>query len=267
MSMLSPSILNEMDMKKNKILFALLGYILLPYSKQVIFAQNNPDVGFFFYSEVVPCAILYGGQADGYQLGLGHSLKKGKYEVLFTYGVKKRTYELSDQVAPLLINGLPIVDKTTDASVFTPEKERIGGVPDNSLFELLEEAGIKHYTPRDGAYVTNYVTLEISRNHAIKNKWNFGWGFGGQLGLMNRNEVGGGLSDSVNYFGQPINTWIIFRISARYAYYGITNRVSLTRKISNHFSIGIAGGVHLIMGKGSTDTITPYVSILAKCRI
>jgi hypothetical protein len=254
-------------MKKNKTLFVLLVYLFSPCSKQMIFSQNNPNAGLYFFSEIIPCAILYGEQADGYQIGLGHGLKKGKFEVLLTYGVKKRTYELSDQVAPPLVNGLPIVDKTTDGSVFTPKNERIGGVPDNSLYELLEEAGIKHYTPRDGAYVTNYLTLEIARNHNIRNKWNFNWGFGGQLGIMNRNEVGGGLSDSVNYFGQPIRTWIIFRVSARYAYYGITNRITLTRKISDHFSIGIAGGIHLIMAKGSTDTVTPYFSVLAKCRI
>jgi len=232
-----------------------------------ILAQKPLSTKYTFYCEVIPYSILYGGQSDGFQVGLGRAFNANKYKILVTYGLNKRTYELSDQVAPGTINGMPLVDKTTYASVFTPEKERIGGIPDQSMYELLEEAGIKHYMPHDGAYVTNYGTLEVLRSHKFRKKWNFEWGFGGQLGLMNRDEVGGGLNDSVKYFGQPIETWIIYRISARYLYYGITNRISLTHKISDHFSIGISGGIHLIMAKGSTDTIKPYFGILATCSI
>lgn len=251
-----------------KILFLLLFFIIAwPCFNKEIFAQDRSEKKYTFYCEVIPYSILYGGQSDGFQVGLGRAFNTNKYKILVTYGLNKRTYELSDQVAPGTVNGMPLVDKTTYASVFTPEKERIGGVPDQSMYELLEEAGIKHYMPHDGAYVTNYGTVEVLRSHYFKKKWSFEWGFGGQLGLMNRDEVGGGLNDSVNYFGQPIETWIVYRISARYLYYGITNRISLTRKISDHFSIGISGGIHLIMAKGSTDTIKPYFGILAKCQI
>jgi len=254
-------------MKQHTFLLIFVLFSLFSCSIHEILAQKPLNAKFTFYSEIIPCAIFYGERADGYQVGVGRALGTGKYKILLSYGVSKRTYNLSDQVAPGLVNGMPIVDKKTDANVFTPEKERIGGVPDQSLYELLEEAGFKHYIPHDGAYVTNYGTIEVLRRHIFKEKWCFDWGFGGQLGLMNRNEVGGALSDSVSYFGQPIKTWITYRISARYLYYGITNRVSIMRKISDHFSIGIGGGVHLIMAKRSTDTIKPYISILASCAI
>lgn len=201
------------------------------FLKNQITAQKE----YTFYSEIIPFAILYGNKADGFQVGIGRSLGAQKYKILLTYGISKLTYELSDQVAPGTVNGVSIVDKSTDASIFTPIKWRAGGVPDQSMYELLEEAGIKHYIPHDGAYITNYGSIEVLRSHSIKKKWNFDWGFGGQLGLMNRNEVGGGLSDSIKYFGTPIKTWITYRISARYLYYGITNRISLSRKISDHF--------------------------------
>lgn len=230
-------------------------------------SQISSEKKYTFYAEVVPFSILYGDHSDGFQMGLSRNLKTNKFKLLLTYGINKLTYDLSGQVAPGTVNGIPLVDKLTDASIFTPEGERIGGVPDQSLFELLEEAGIKHYAPQDGAYITNYGTVEILRNHQLSSKWNFEWGFGGQMGLMNRTEVGGGLSDSVLYFGTPIKTWITYRISARYLYYGVTNRLSLSRKISDHFSLGISGGVHLIMAKGSTDTINPYVGVLATCTI
>jgi hypothetical protein len=249
--------------KTYKILIALVCI----FSSQQISAQNLNTNKYSFYSEVIPYSILYGSKADGFQVGIGRHLGASKYKILITYGVNKLTYELSDQVAPGTVNGVPIVDKTTDASIFTPNNWREGGIPDQSLYELLEGVGIKHYEPRDGAYVTNYGTLEIIRSHSLKNKWNFEWGLGTQMGLMNRNEVGGGLSDSVNYFGVPIKTWIIFRISARYLYYGITSRISLTRNISDHFSIGISSGIHLIMAKNSTDTVKPYFGVLALCRI
>lgn len=235
-------------------------------SKYYAFTQPTISSKFAFYSEIIPVSILYGGRADGFQTGLGYTFHK-KYEIILSYGMNKLTYELSDQVPPGTVNGLPIVDKTTDATLFMPKDWRAGGVPDQSLYELLEEAGIKHYEPRDGAYVTNYSSLEIMRKQSLKNKWDLEWGFGGQLGLMNRNEVGGGLSDSVNYFGVPIKTWIVFRISARYLYYGFTNRITITRKISDHFSVGLSSGIHLVMGKNSTDTFKPYFSIMALCRI
>ncbi len=253
-------------MKTHILLFPILAFLVWIPGVQNVFAQTS-DGRFIFYSEVVPYAILYGGQADGYQIGAGCNLVKGKYTIQLTYGVRKRTYELSDQVAAPLVNGMPIVDKTTDASIFTPENEQLGGVPDISLFQHLEEAGIRHYVPRDGAYVTNYGSLEILRNYTIKNKWAVSGGLGGQIGLMNRTEAGGGLSDSVNYFGQPIKTWITYRISARYLYYGFTSRVSLTRKISSHFSVGIGAGIHIIMAKNSTDDVMPYFSLLARCSI
>jgi hypothetical protein len=227
--------------------------------------SQKPDFSkFTFYTEVVPYSVLYGGRADGFQVGVGYALTN-KHKLLLTYGTNKLTYKLSDD--PGTVNGIPIADKTTDATILMPRAWRVGGIPDQSLYELLEEAGIKHYEPRDGAYVTNYATLEWIRSHQFKDKWDFEWGFGAQFGLMNRNEVGGSLTDSVNYFGVPIKTLINIRISARYLYYGLTNRITFTRKISDHFSVGISSGLHVIMAKNSIDDLKPYVGLLALCRI
>jgi hypothetical protein len=232
-----------------------------------------PQLNFFaqpskynFYAEVTPVVIIYGGNGDGFQVGVERKILK-KSSLLFSYGVQKRLWDLSGQVEAPFVNGKPIVDKTNFTSIFTPKEERIGGVPDVSLFKFLEEQGIKHYKPLDGKYITNYASLEMLRNHSFCKKWGFNWGFGAQLGIMNRDEVAGGLNDSVEYFGQPIETWITYQISARYLYYGLTNRISFTRKINNHFSVGIGSGLHLAMAKGSTDDLRLYLSILAKCEI
>jgi len=119
-----------------KTLFLLLYFILAwPCFNKEIFAQDQAEKKYTFYCEVIPYSILYGGQSDGFQVGLGRAFNANKYKILVTYGLNKRTYELSDQVAPGTINGMPLVDKTTYASVFTPEKERIGGIPDQSMYE------------------------------------------------------------------------------------------------------------------------------------
>lgn len=254
-------------MLNSKISITAVFYLLFVFSEHDLSAQTNRTSRFSFSAEVIPYAVLYGGRADGFQVSLEQQIFREKFALLYTYGMIKRTYDLSNQVAAPLVNGLPLVDKTTEASIFTPPAERIGGVPNQSLFELLEEAGIKHYMPRDGAYITNYGTIELLRKHNFKHKWELDWGVGMQMGLMNRNEAAGGLSDSVNYFGQPIKTWITYRISARYIYYGITTRLAFTSRITDHFSIGIGSGIHLIMAKGSTDNMAPYLSILAKCSI
>jgi hypothetical protein len=239
----------------------ILPLLVLIISRPIINAQSSK---YNFYAEISPIVLIYGGNGDGFQIGIERTILK-KSSLLFTYGVQKRLWDLS-LTAPL-INGKPIVEKSTYATIFTPKEERIGGVPDISLFELLEAQGIKHYKPLDGKYVTNYASLEMLRNHSFHQKWGFNWGFGAQLGIMNRDEVGGGLNDSVNYFGEPIETWITYQISARYLYYGFTNRLSFTRKINNHFSVGISSGLHLSMAKRSSDDLRLYLSILAKSAI
>ena len=248
-----------------KILINTALCLLLILNKFNLFAQRNQVSPFSLHAEVVPYAVFYGGRADGFQISLERRILKNKFSILLTYGLTKRTYDLASEVGAGLVNGVLIVDKTTEASIFTPESMRGGGVPDQSLYEHLKEAGFKHYVPNDGAYITNYGTVEMLRKHTFKDKWDLDWGFGGQVGLMNRNEAGGGLSDSVIYFGQPIKTWITYRISARYLYYGFTSRLSFTRKITDHFSVGIVSGLHFIMAKGSTDDVKPYFSALAKC--
>lgn len=246
-----------------KIRYFIVTYVMLfTYD---LSAQTSKLSKFTFYGNVIPCAYLYGERGDGFQAGLGYDLNR-KYKVLLSYGMSKRTYELSDQVPPVTINGTRIVDLMTEASIFTPNDMRIG-VTDKSKYELLEAAGIKHYEPRDGAYVTNYFSTEVIRKHAFKNKLDLEWGFGGQLGIMNRNEVGGGVSEVLNFVEPPVKTWIVFRISARYIYYGFTGRVTLTKKLSDHFSVGLSSGFHIIMGKENLDTFNPYLGVVAVCRI
>jgi len=249
----------------NKILIGIILCLVFFISKYEAFAQTRNVSPFSLNAEVIPYSVFYGGKADGFQLGLERRILKNKFSIVLTYGLTKRTYDLAGEVGAGLLNGVLIVDKTTESSIFTPESMRGGGVPNESLYEQLKESGFKHYIPNDGAYITNYGTIEILRKHTFKGKWNLDWGFGGQIGLMNRNEAGGGLSDSVIYFGQPIKTWITYRISARYLYYGFTARLSFTRKITESLSLGIGSGLHLIMAKGSTDDLKPYFSALAKC--
>lgn len=254
-------------MLNSKIPIIAVFYLLSSFGGYHLSAQTKQASKFTFSAEVIPCVVLYGGRGDGFHVSLERRIFKEKFGILVTYGINKRSYDLSGQVEAPLVNGLPLVDKTTTSSIFTPKEERTGGVPDESLFQLLQNSGVKQYKPYDGAYITNYGTIELLRKHSFKQKWDLDWGFGMQMGLMNRNEAAGGLSDSVNYFGQPIKTWIIYRISARYLYYGFTTRLSFTRRITDHFSLGIGSGLHLIMSKGSTDDAMPYVSILAKCSI
>jgi hypothetical protein len=246
-------------MKKTYFVSTIVFTLVFSFLGNNLFAQSSKGT-YSFYAEVIPYAVLYGGASDGFQAGIGKSFHRNKYKILLTYGSAKKTYQLSNLVTPTEINGRPFDGESTDASIFTLPNGR--GAIDKSMYEMLEEAGIKHYKPNDGAYVKNYGTLEILSSHSIKKKWRFEWGFGGQLGLMNRTEFG------ASKYSGAINTLTIYRISARYIYYGITNRVSLTRKLSDHFSVGISSGVHLIMGKNtSIDNANPYIGLLAMCYI
>jgi hypothetical protein len=160
--------------------------------------------------------------------------------------------------------------KKTDESIFTPDEERaIEGIPTLEQFEDFEKLGFKHFKPDDGAYTTNYGTLELLKNHKMGNYWNFDWGIGGQIGLMNLNEEGGAVVSELKYplSSNIVTTTVTFRMSAKYLYYGFSGRFALSRKISQHFSVGCAGGVHVIMGKQSVDMIKPYLSLLAQCSI
>jgi hypothetical protein len=127
-------------------------------------AQEKHISKYEFSSEIIPLLYLTeDGAGDGYQVGLARDIRKGRYKVKLTYGSNKYTYQLSG-VYGITIGGMPVFIKKADENIFTPRDERVEGVPDESLFELLENAGIKHFKPDDGAITTNYGTVEIIRN-------------------------------------------------------------------------------------------------------
>lgn len=219
-----------------------------------------------FTSEVIP--YLYfpeQGSGDGYQVGVSRNMGKGKLKIYLTYGMNKYTYRLSGDYE-ITVGGVNQFIKKADESIFTPSGEKgIEGVPDLSLYEELEKSGFKHFKPHDGAFTTNYGTIEILRQHTINEKWRLEWGFGGQIGLMNLNLKAGAVVSDLHYpiSNNYVTTAVTFRISARYLYYGFTNRLMVSRKINDNFSAGIAGGTHVLMGKKNIDMIKPYLSILA----
>ncbi len=228
------------------------------------YSQKRQPAKYTFYSEIIP--YLYfpeKGAGDGFQIGLARSLGVGQYKVLFTYGMNKYTYQLSGEFG-VEVGGSKVFVKKTDDNIFTPATDRVEFVPDPSLYELLENTGFKHFKPDDGAFTTNYGTIEVLREHALGEKWKLDWGFGGQIGLMNRNELAGAVVTDLRYLsGNQVLTNITFRLSAKYLYYGITNRITLSRKITDKFSVGSTGGVHLLMGKNSVDMVKPYLSAVA----
>lgn len=232
-------------------------------------AQKERASKYTFSSEVLP--YLYfpeEGAGDGFQVGLARSLGKSKYKALLTYGLNKYTYQLSGEYI-FSVGGVEQFIKKADENIFTPLEDRIEGVPDLSKYEVLENAGFKHYKPDDGAYTTNYLTLEILRCHEISKKWDLEWGIGGQLGLMNLNELAGAVVSELYYplSGNYVTTNVTFRISAKYLYYGLTGRVSVSRKITDSFSVGMASGLHILMGKQRIDMIKPYLSTMASFKI
>ena len=265
----SPSFFKLENMKTISSLPILAITGLLLFLTDFCTAQEKYISKYEFSSEIIPLLYLTeDGAGDGYQVGLARDIRKGRYKVKLTYGSNKYTYQLSG-VYGITIGGMPVFIKKADENIFTPRDERVEGVPDESLFELLENAGIKHFKPDDGAITTNYGTIEIIRNTQLGKKWNLDWGFGGQLGMMNRNELAGAVVSELYYplSGNYITTAVTFRISAKYLYYGFTGRIDLTRKITDRFSIGGAGGIHMIMGKRSVDIFKPYLSVLASFTI
>lgn len=230
--------------------------------------QSRQPTRYTFYSEIIP--YLYfpeNGAGDGFQIGLARSLGVGKYKVQFTYGMNKYTYQLSGDFG-FEIGGTKVFVKKTDDNIFTPDHERVEFVPDQSMYELLENAGFKHFKPDDGAFTTNYGTIEVLREHELGKKWKLEWGLGGQIGLMNRNEQAGAVVTELKYLsGNEVLTNITFRLSAKYMYYGFTNRIALSRKITDRFSVGTAGGMHVLMGKRSVDMVKPYLSAVASFQI
>lgn len=230
-------------------------------------AQNSKYV---FTSEIIP--YLYfpeQGSGDGCQVGVYRSVLGGKYKIHLTYGMNKYTYRLSGNFQ-ISVGGVKQYIKKTDEDIFTPNIERgIEGVPDISMYENLEKAGFKHFEPHDGAFTTNYGTIEILRHHLFREKWSLDWGLGGQIGLMNLNLRAGGVLSNLHYplSNNYLLTQVTFRISARYLYYGFTTRVMISRKVTDIFSLGFAGGTHVLMGKAKIDMIKPYLSILAKFQI
>ncbi|MEK7255620.1 MAG: hypothetical protein AAB316_12800, partial [Bacteroidota bacterium] len=220
-------------------------------------------------SEIIP--YLYfpeEGAGDGFQVGLARSLGKSKYKLQLTYGLNKYTYKLSREVG-ITVGGVEQFIKKADENIFTPAEDRVEGVPDLSKYEVLENAGFKHFKPHDGAYTTNYLTLEVLRKKELGKKWNLEYGLGGQIGLMNLNELAGAVVSELYYplSGNYVTTNVTFRLSARYLYYGFTSRFTMSRKITDRFSVGVAGGIHMIMGKRSVDIIKPYLGILAQFEI
>lgn len=227
-------------------------------------AQQRNIAKYTFSSEVIP--YLYfpeEGAGDGFQVGLARSLGS-KYKLQLTYGSNKYTYKLSGDYI-ITVGGVPLFIKKADENIFTPKNERVEGIPDESLYEMLENTGIKHFKPDDGAFTVNYINLEILRTHQIGSKWKIDWGLGGQFGLMNRNELAGAVVSELHYplSGNNVTTNVTFRISAKYLYYGFTSRIAFTRKITDHFSVGGAGGIHMMMSKRSVDMIKPYLSAVA----
>jgi hypothetical protein len=233
-------------------------------------AQKKVAGDWVFTSEVLPCVYIpEKGVGDGFQAGLSYGLLKNKYKIQLTYGMHKYTYELSGEHV-LTVNGVKQFIKKADENIFTHDAEKgLEGLPDLSKFEALEDAGFKHFIPHDGAYTTTYGTIEILRHHILGRKWDLDWGFGAQMGLMNLNMLAGGVVSNLNYplSGNDILTSVTFRISGRYLYYGFTNRLSISRNITDRFAIGAAGGMHLLMGKKDFDLLKPYLSILARFKI
>lgn len=193
-----------------------------------------------FTSEVIP--YLYfpeQGSGDGYQVGISRDFSKGKYKVHFIYGMNKYTYRLSGDFE-IIINGTKQYIKKTDEDIFTPDIEKgIEGIPDLSMYDKLENAGFKHFEPHDGAFTTNYATIEVLRHHSLGNNWSLDWGVGGQMGLMNLNLMAGGVVSHLHYplSNNYLITSVTFRISARYLYYGFTNRLIITRKITDNLVV------------------------------
>ncbi len=229
--------------------------------------KPNPST-FTFSTEIIP--FLYfpdEGAGDGFQVGLARNIGE-KYKIQLTYGLNKYTYVLAGEYG-ISVGGVPTFIKKADESIFTPNEDRIEGVPDASKYEILENAGIKHYQPDNGAYTTNYLTVEFLRSQQIGQKWLLDWGLGGQLGLMNLNEFAGAVVSDLYYplSGNYIKTSVVFRLSAKYLYYGFTGRVALSRKITDQFSVGVAGGIHTIMSKRDVDIAKPYLSAMASFQI
>ena len=254
-------------MLRNKLLTVITVFICVFFQcyTQTLTAQQVKISKFSFSAEAIPYATFYGQGADGMQFSLGYKVLKNKYDLVLTYGINKYAFDLAGELSPLLVNGQPFVKKQTSSSIFTPKSERIGSIPDISLFEMLEKSGIKHLSTVDGSFIRNYASLELLRRHYLKQKWELEWGGGLQLGVLSRDIAAGALNDSVQVFGEPIETWIIYRISARYLYYGWTAKVSFTRKITDHFSLGVTTGLNQIMAKGfSVEDSILYFGAMAK---
>ena len=233
------------------------------------YAQQKQGAKFIFSTEILP--YLYfpeEGAGDGFQVGLARSLSSGKFKVQLTYGINKYTYQLSREYGAS-IGGMPQFIKKADDNIFTPADDRVEGVPDPSKYEVLENAGIKHFQPDDGAYTTNYGTVEILKIHQFGENWNLDWGLGAQFGLMNLNERAGAVVSRLYYplSGNEVVTNVTFRLSAKYLYYGFTGRIAVSRKITDSFSVGAASGLHVLMGKQRIDMIKPYLSAMASFKI
>jgi hypothetical protein len=252
------------------------------YSKQILItisfiltavvckSQENKNHKITFYSEILP--YLYfpeQGAGDGFQIGVARAFKNNKYKLQISYGSNKYSYKLSGDFK-IDVGGVPQFFKKTDESIFTPDEERgIEYVPDLSIYESMEKKGIIHFKPDDGAYSSNYLTVELMKNQNLNQLWKLDWGVGGQIGLMNITRNVGGVISPLYYplSGNYVPTQVTFRFSAKYMYYSFTNRLTLYRKITDKFGLGVSAGTHIIMGKHEIDMIKPYLGIMANFEI
>lgn len=248
---------------------SLLTIIFLSILLNIADAQQGKVAKYSFESGVMPYVYFpEKGAGNGFQVGIARSLGKRDFKLQVAYGSSKLTYKLSTEITSY-INGVKEFHKRTDENIFTPEEDRIESIPDESLYALLENAGFKHYKPDDGTLSTSYCSLELLKTSRIGGNWSLNYGFGVLLGIMNRNEFAGLVNAPLYYplSGNYVKTNVNFRISAKYLYYGFTSRIALYRKVTDRFSLGIAGGTNLLMGKRSVDMLIPQLSVMAAFQI
>jgi hypothetical protein len=145
----------------------------------------------------------------------------------------------------------------------------VAGIPDESLFTRIKDAGIKQYRPHDGVNTARYFTLEYLKIFRFRSKHAVDFGLGLKAGIVNRSRWAAGVADTVNYFGEPHLTWITYTISGRYLYYGYSSRLEYFYKINQYFSLGLSAGLHLPMvaKKFEYDDYRVYLGVTAKFRI
>lgn len=260
---------NPKIMKCFKKIIILLTTIFVSGLVSAVDAQEAQVVKYIFECEVIPYVYFpEKGAGNGFQVGLARSLGKRDFRLQFTYGNNKINYKLSTEVTAY-INGVREFHKRTDEDIFTPNEDRVESIPDESLYQLLEDAGFKHYKPDDGTLSTSYCSLELLKTSRIGKNWNLDYGLGSLMGLMNRNEFAGLVNAPLYYplSGNYVKTNVNFRISAKYLYYGFTSRIAVNRKITDRFLVGVSGGTKLLMGKRSVDMLLPYLSVMASFQI